>query len=130
MRHLPFSQTKRLSAGLIDRLGINLIPTGLPPGLELYARSQDFTPRTMPAELTSGHYTAEGVWGVIRVLEGDVVYTLESPATASMTLHAGESAVIEPQVLHHLEFAGGGRFFIEFYITREKMMARGRFGTC
>ena len=24
----------------------------------------------------------------------------------------------------------GGRFFIEFYITREKMMARGRFGTC
>ena len=130
MRHLSFSQTKSFSEGLVDRLGINFIQSELPDGLELYARSPDFIPLTLPAELKKGHYTAEDVWGVIRVLEGAVNYTLEAPSTASVVLHAGESAVIEPQTLHHLHFVGRGRLFIEFHLTKEKMKTLGSRGAC
>lgn len=130
MRHLSLSQTKALHGGLIDRLGINLIPSELPPGLEIYARSPDFVPATLPADLMHAHYTAEGAWGVIRVLEGAVLYALESPSNASIVLRAGESAVIEPQRLHHLRFVEDGRFFIEFHIDRERLKARSPSGAC
>jgi tellurite resistance-related uncharacterized protein len=130
VRHLSFSQTKSFSQELVDRLGINFIQPELPDGLELYARSPDFIPSTLPAELKKGHYTAEGVWGVIRVLEGAVDYALEAPSTASLVLHEGESAVIEPQTLHHLHFVGRGRFFIEFHLTREKMNTLRGCGAC
>jgi tellurite resistance-related uncharacterized protein len=130
VRHLSLSQTNALHEGLIDRLGINVIPSQLPPGLEIYARSPDFVPATLPADLRAAHCLAEGAFGVIRVLEGAVLFALESPATSSIVLRPGESAVIEPQRLHHLLFVEPGRFFIEFHISRERLKARSQSGTC
>lgn len=130
MRHLSFSQAKNLTTGLVDRLGINLIRSELPAGLEIYARTPDFTPQTLPAELQAGHHIAEDAWGLIRVLEGCVLYALEAPNTASIVLQAGESAVIEPQKLHHLQFVEPGRFFIEFHIPQDKIKGRSSHGAC
>lgn len=130
VRHLSFSQSQRLYGGLADRLGINLIPTELPSGLEIYARSPDFVPSTLPAELKASYSLAEGAWGVVRVLEGAVLYALEAPSTSSIILRHGDSAIIEPLTLHHLRFVEDGRFFIEFHIEREKLKARTGSGTC
>ena len=130
MHHFSLSQTKGLYGGLADRLGINCIPTELPPGLEIYARSPDFVRSTLPGELKQAHCLADGAWGLIRVLEGTVLYALEPPSTASIVLRAGETAVIEPQRLHQLQFVDDGRFFIEFHIPEERMRALIRSGAC
>lgn len=124
MRQLSFVHTGQPSSELVDRLGMNFIPSDLPPGLEIYARTPDFTPATLPADLTSSHHLAEDAWGMIRVLQGAVLYALEAPNSATVVINAGNCAVIEPQTLHHLQFVEPGRFFIEFYIPRDTLRAR------
>ena len=125
MRHLSLSQARKFP-GIVDRLGINGITAELPYGLELYARTPYFTAATIPADLKSGHFLTEDAWGVIRVIEGAVHYALEPPNTASIVLRAGESAVIEPNMLHHIEFVERGVFFIEFHLPAEKVRESSR----
>ena len=124
MRQLSFVQAGHSSNELVDRLGINLIRRELPSGLEIYARTPDFTPATLPADLTCSHHLAEDAWGVIRVLQGAVLYALEAPSSASIVIGTGDCAIIEPQTLHHLQFVEPGRFFIEFHIPRDTLRAR------
>lgn len=123
MRHLsfPMKPANAPTNRLADRLGINLIRSELPPGLEIYARTPDITPETFPSELSAGHHIAEDAWGLIRVLEGAVLYALDDPGSASLVLRPGECAVIEPQTLHSLQFVEPGRFFIEFHLPRHKL---------
>jgi tellurite resistance-related uncharacterized protein len=123
VRQLSFVHTGLPSQELVDRLGMNLIPGELPPGLEIYARTPDFTPGTLPADLASSHHLAEDAWGLIRVLQGVVLYALEAPNSASVIISAGDCAVIEPQTLHYLQFVEPGRFFIEFHIPRDTLRA-------
>jgi hemoglobin len=90
------------------------IPTELPPGLEAYGRSPDFSSDNLPAKLQSAHSTKAGTWGVLRVIEGKVKYVLETPERDERLIAAGDTVVIEPEVLHHVEFVEPGRFFVEF----------------
>ena len=128
MRHLHFPISP--ADALIDRLGINLIRSELPPGLEIYARSPDITPETFPSELSAGHHLAEDAWGLIRVLDGAILYALDDPGSASLVLRPGERAVIEPQTLHSLQFVEPGRFFIEFHLPRHKLHPEEFRGAC
>jgi len=91
------------------------IPRELPPGLEAYGRSPDFTPDALPARLRSAHSTKAGTWGLLHVLEGRVRYQLEPPYEGACSAGAGETVVIEPEVPHHVEFVEDGRFFVEFH---------------
>ncbi|MCB5191178.1 DUF1971 domain-containing protein [Methylobacillus arboreus] len=91
------------------------IPTQLPRGLEAYKRTPEFTPDNLPAALQSQHSTKPGVWGLLHVLEGQVIYHLASPHEASAIADAGEHIVIEPEIVHWVEFGIPGRFYVEFY---------------
>ena len=55
------------------------LPTSLPPGYLMYARSPDFTPENLPDALRAGHTTKAGVWGVVRVIEGRLKLTYLDP---------------------------------------------------
>lgn len=94
---------------------MSLIPTQLPAGLEAYKRTPDFTPENLPAALRSQHSTKAGVWGLLHVLEGQVIYRLASPNTESTIASAGETIVILPEIVHWVEFVTPGRFYVEFY---------------
>ena len=101
----------------------------LPAGLEIYARTPDFTHLTIPAELTADHALAEGVWGVLRVLEGAVTYIAATrfwPASVG----AGTMVVVEPQLAHRLQLCGPTRFFIEFHISADSIRANMPSGSC
>lgn len=87
----------------------------LPAGFEAYSRSLEFTPETLPARLQSAHMTKAGTWGLLHVLEGKMLYQLESPNTDSQIVSAGEYAVIEAEVLHSVKFVEAGRVFVEFF---------------
>lgn len=94
---------------------MSTIPTELPPGLEAYSRSSDFTPDNLPAKLQSAHSTKAGTWGLLHVLEGKVRYQLEPPHQGEQLAAAGEHVVIESEIPHHVTFIEPGRFFVEFY---------------
>jgi tellurite resistance-related uncharacterized protein len=96
------------------------IPQTLPAGLVSYARSPDFTPTNLPAQLQAAHSTKAGTWGLLHVLEGKVLYQLEQPNHDEKLAGAGETVVIEATVRHHVAFVEPGRFYIEFYRSADR----------
>lgn len=91
------------------------IPTHIPDGFEAYGRSPEFTPETLPAKLQSAHSTKAGVWALLHIIEGEVLYQLEPPREGERRARAGEKIVIEDGVPHHVAFTEPGRFYVEFY---------------
>jgi len=90
----------------------------LPDGAVLYRRTPIFTETTIPAGLLSEHRTKEGVWGVIRVLEGSLGYRIKDarrPPMEFLLTPKTLPAVIEPTIKHEVEACGPVRFIIEFY---------------
>jgi len=94
---------------------MSAIPKQLPADLEAYARSPLFTSEDLPSMLRARHSMKPGVWGLIHVQEGRILFQLEAPYQGEQQAAAGENVVIEPEVFHHVEFVEPGSFFIEFY---------------
>jgi tellurite resistance-related uncharacterized protein len=86
----------------------------LPPGLELVRTTPEFTVDRVPAGLLGAHRVADGVWGVLRVLAGTVVFVLEDSG-ARRSLTTDDAQVIEPGVFHHVEPSADARFVVEFH---------------
>lgn len=91
------------------------IVTTLPARMEMYRRSPDFRPDNLPQKLQSAHSTKAGTWGLLRVLEGKLLFRLEGAVDGERLVSAGETVVIESEILHSVSFVEPGRFFIEFY---------------
>lgn len=89
----------------------------LPAGLQPYKRTATFTEATVPAGLLADHSTKDGVWGLIHVEAGELLYlvTDQRRAASSGTLTpTTEPGVIEPTILHRVEPVGPVRFHVEF----------------
>jgi len=90
----------------------------LPNGVVLYRRTPIFTETTIPAGLLSDHRTKEGVWGMIRVLEGKLAYRIKDARRLPLQFLLTPKtipAVIEPTITHEIEPSGPVRFIVEFY---------------
>ncbi|HET7413457.1 MAG TPA: DUF1971 domain-containing protein [Pararhizobium sp.] len=83
-----------------------------------YKQTAVFDQDTIPAGLKRNHRTAPGVWAMVRIMEGRLIYrTIDPP---SETLLDGEHpAVIAPQEFHEVALCGPVRFFVEFYSKPE-----------
>ena len=75
-----------------------------------------FDEATLPAGLRREHRTKAGVWGVIRVLEGELRLTFADGA-AERILGPGRSGLVEPDQPHQVEPIGRMRMQVEFYET-------------
>lgn len=90
--------------------------TSLPPGLTCYSTSPLFTNDTVPPKLLASHDVKAGVWGLLRVVRGRLRYHIDREPPSSQTVEAGGTAVIEPQVPHHVELLHDDTaFVIEFH---------------
>ncbi|EPR11064.1 hypothetical protein M527_03050 [Sphingobium indicum IP26] len=79
-----------------------------------YRSTPVFDQDTLPAALRARHTTKAGVWGVIRVLEGELRLTfLEPPSEVVIT--PGNPAVILPQQPHLVTPLGPMRMQVDFY---------------
>ncbi len=90
----------------------------LPPGAQFYRRTDVFTEATVPAGLLRSHTTRAGVWGLVRVLEGELAYRITDPrrvAAERLLTAAAPPGVVEPTVLHEVAPRGPVRFYVEFY---------------
>ena len=86
----------------------------LPPGARHVRSTPEFTAESVPAGLLRAHRVADGVWGLLRVLSGSVVYVLEEHGD-SVTVSAGGAQVIAPGEVHHVEPDDDARFLVEFH---------------
>lgn len=88
----------------------------LPPEVEPYKQTPSFTEVTVPAGLLNEHSTKAGVWGLIRVEQGQLRYSVTDPrrVPTERILTAENSGVVEPTILHRVEPIGAVRFHVQF----------------
>jgi tellurite methyltransferase len=86
----------------------------LPEGVILVRSTSELTIATLPPGLLAAHHLSSGAWGVIRVLQGHVVFVTEDDG-AHRTITAGETQVVEPEVRHHIEPSDDAAIVIDFY---------------
>ena len=84
-----------------------------------------FTKDNVPAALLTHHNTAEGVFGQICVMEGQVTYYGFADENATepevvVVINAGEFATSPPQYWHHVEVSDDAQFNINFWSNKDK----------
>ena len=72
---------------------------------------------SLPQAIKSHHSTKPGVWGVLRVLEGEVRLVFENGPSA-IVVTPTRPALIPPEEKHHVEIIGAMRMQVEFYKAR------------
>jgi tellurite resistance-related uncharacterized protein len=72
---------------------------------------------TLPAAIRHEHSTKAGTWGVLRVLEGEVMLVFLAP-TSSVHVTPHSPALIPPEAVHHVELQGPMRMQVEFHHGR------------
>ena len=91
----------------------------LPDGLRVVRTAGPFDRDTLPAGLRRSHRVADGTWGVLRVLEGSVRFTMATVPPVERELMAGDTQPIPPLVPHTVGVADPVRLAVDF-------MARAR----
>lgn len=83
-----------------------------------YKSTSVFDETTLPNALRREHRTKAGVWGVIRVLEGELRLILDVGPGAGpegTILTPDRPGLIRPQQTHHVEPIGRMRMQVDFY---------------
>lgn len=88
----------------------------LPAGLELVRTAGPFEAGTLPAALRRAHRVAERTWGLLRVIDGAVGFTIETTPPFSARLEAGDQQPIPPGVRHLLRVEGPMLLAIDFLV--------------
>ena len=87
----------------------------LPSGVAYYARSPEFSDKSIPENLLESHRTKTMTWAKIVVTEGKILYRILEPRIEELELSPHRSGVVEPEVPHELEVMGDVRFHLDFY---------------
>jgi len=69
---------------------------------------------TLPEGIRSAHSTKAGVWGLLRVLEGQARLVFHEPCR-EVTVTPEHPGQIAPEAVHHVELDGPVRLHVEFY---------------
>lgn len=82
-----------------------------------YKSTPVFDETTLPAALRREHRTKAGVWGVIRVLEGELRLVLadDTHGGGATVLTPERPGLVLPQQTHRVEPLGRMRMQVEFY---------------
>jgi tellurite resistance-related uncharacterized protein len=79
-----------------------------------YRSTPVFDENTLPAALRAAHNTKAGVWGVIRVLEGELRYTILEPPSEQV-LTPDNPGLVLPEQKHFVTPLSPMRCQVEFY---------------
>lgn len=82
--------------------------------IQSYRSTPVFTNDTLPEALRRAHSTKAGVWGLLKLIKGSVLYIVEETGERR-EIHAPHSVVIEPQQLHSVEPLGQMEMQVDFY---------------
>jgi truncated hemoglobin YjbI/tellurite resistance-related uncharacterized protein len=90
------------------------------PASRPYRSTPVFDSETLPEALRLAHNTKAGTWGLIRVLEGRLLYRLEESGE-EMILDPTRPGLVRPQERHHVEPLGPMRMRVDFYDHEPKL---------
>ncbi|MGI3090583.1 DUF1971 domain-containing protein [Vibrio diabolicus] len=84
-----------------------------------------FTKGSVPPALLTHHNTAEGVFGQLCVMEGQVTYygfadEFETAPEMVVVINAGQFATSPPQYWHRIEMSDDAQFNINFWSNKDK----------
>lgn len=79
-----------------------------------YRSTPVFDETSLPQALRNMHQTKAGVWGVIRVLEGELRLTYVDPPSEKL-LTPGNPGLTTPQQTHFVTPLGPMRMQVDFY---------------
>lgn len=79
-----------------------------------YRSTPVFDQDTLPDALRRRHDTKAGVWGLIRVIEGQLKLTYLDPPS-EITLTPGDPGLVQPQQPHFVTPEGAMRMQVDFY---------------
>lgn len=79
-----------------------------------YRSTPIFNQDTLPAALRARHDTKEGVWGVIRVLEGELRLTILDPPSATL-LTPDKPGLVLPKQPHFVTPTEPMKMQVDFY---------------
>lgn len=82
--------------------------------IEPYKVTPVFDEATLPEAIRNAHNTKAGVWGLLRVLQGEVRLVFHEPAR-EVRVAPDTPAPIPPEAVHHVEVDGPMRMQVEFY---------------
>jgi tellurite methyltransferase len=87
----------------------------IPEGFVAYRRTPEFDETSIPAGLRKSHATKPGVWGVIHVCSGQLLYRTPGEPAVEQRLDPQTRGIIVPEVLHSVEPLGAVRFYLELH---------------
>ncbi|MGH7191626.1 MAG: DUF1971 domain-containing protein [Acetobacteraceae bacterium] len=87
----------------------------LPEDAVAYRSTRIFTESTIPDGLRHEHRTAAGVWGLIEVLEGRLLFRVPGSGCERVLAPEFEPGIAEPEIVHEVAPEGPVRFRITFY---------------
>ena len=79
-----------------------------------YRSTPIFDQETVPAALRRRHDTKEGVWGLIRVIEGELKLTILDPPSEAV-LTPGNPGLVLPRQPHFATPTGPMKMQVDFY---------------
>jgi tellurite resistance-related uncharacterized protein len=79
-----------------------------------YKATPVFDEVTLPEAIRSAHSTKAGVWGLLRVIEGEARLVFLEPRR-EVRATPDSPAQIAPEAVHHVELDGPVRLQVEFY---------------
>ncbi|MBS0286714.1 MAG: DUF1971 domain-containing protein [Proteobacteria bacterium] len=85
----------------------------IPKDIKFYKRTPTFTHENVPQGLLKNHSTKKDVWGLIKITQGKLEYTIGTDEI--YLLEPGKNGIIEPEIVHHIKLMGPVEFFVEFY---------------
>ena len=88
----------------------------LPAGLHVVRTAGPFDEDTLPDGLRRTHLVGVRTWGLLRVLEGAVGFSIETTPPFEERLAAGHEQPIPPQVPHVLRVDGPVRLAVDFLV--------------
>jgi tellurite methyltransferase len=86
-----------------------------PEGVVETRATPEFDEASTPAGLLGTHTTKAGTWGRLEVLEGRLTLSFEAPLDERVSVSAGESAAIPPELPHRVVLDGAVRFRVRFF---------------
>lgn len=79
-----------------------------------YKSTPVFDEMSLPQAIRNAHNTKAGVWGLLRVLEGEVRLVFHDPQR-EVCVTPGNPEPIPPAAWHHVEVMGPMRMQVEFF---------------
>ena len=88
----------------------------LPEGLQVVRSAGPFNASSLPDALQRDHRVAARTWGRLRVIEGSLLFSMDTNPFVRVDLHAGSIQPIPPGVAHSLAVTGPVVVVVDFLV--------------